>query len=192
MVLRKALPEDVKAPMTELVQNLRETDAECAYGVAAGETAGFSPSSTRPTRPSSPSARPRSPSKGGPRPRGPGIIPGPRGLGSMSLAAAQDGAAIDGCLALVRRRRLMGGVLLALFAAAMVSGFATVNDRSAGGLLDGLPMILDIPTGLPPEAWAQRADLPGHMVRALPALIETVNIAAVATLAGATAGPAAD
>jgi phosphonate transport system substrate-binding protein len=43
IVLRKDLPEDVKATMVELVQNLHETDADCAYGVAAGETAGFQP-----------------------------------------------------------------------------------------------------------------------------------------------------
>jgi phosphonate transport system substrate-binding protein len=43
IVLRKDLPEDVKATMVELVKNLHETDADCAYGVAAGETAGFQP-----------------------------------------------------------------------------------------------------------------------------------------------------
>ena len=43
VVLRNALPDDVKARMTELVANLHTTDAECAYGVAAGETAGFTP-----------------------------------------------------------------------------------------------------------------------------------------------------
>jgi phosphonate transport system substrate-binding protein len=43
IVLRKALPEDVKAKMTEMTANLHATDAECAYGVAAGETAGFTP-----------------------------------------------------------------------------------------------------------------------------------------------------
>lgn len=43
VVLRKDLPEEVKATMTELVRNLVETDPECAYGVAAGETAGFAP-----------------------------------------------------------------------------------------------------------------------------------------------------
>ena len=43
VVLRNALPEDVKAKMIELVQNLHATDAECAYGVAAGDTAGFTP-----------------------------------------------------------------------------------------------------------------------------------------------------
>ncbi len=43
IVLRKALPEDVKAKMTELTANLHANDPECAYGVAAGETAGFTP-----------------------------------------------------------------------------------------------------------------------------------------------------
>ncbi len=43
VVLRQALPEDVKATMIALVQGLHEADPECAYGVAAGETAGFSP-----------------------------------------------------------------------------------------------------------------------------------------------------
>lgn len=43
VVLRTTLPDDVKATMTELVANLHETDAECAYGVAAGDTAGFAP-----------------------------------------------------------------------------------------------------------------------------------------------------
>ncbi|SLN61117.1 Phosphate-import protein PhnD precursor [Roseivivax jejudonensis] len=43
VVLRKALPDDVKQTMVDLVQNLHETDPDCAYGVAAGETAGFTP-----------------------------------------------------------------------------------------------------------------------------------------------------
>ncbi len=98
------------------------------------------------------------------------------------------GADVAGILATVRRRRLMGTILLALFASAMVAGFATVNDRSAGGFIDGLPQILDFPAGLVSEAWEKRADLPRLILEALPALIETVNIAAVATIAGALAG----
>ncbi len=43
IVLRKALPDEVKAKMTELVDGLHEKDQECAYGVAAGETLGFQP-----------------------------------------------------------------------------------------------------------------------------------------------------
>ncbi|MBP0484446.1 phosphonate ABC transporter substrate-binding protein [Sagittula salina] len=43
VVLRKALPADVKAKMTELVDTLYERDQDCAYGVASGETLGFQP-----------------------------------------------------------------------------------------------------------------------------------------------------
>jgi phosphonate transport system substrate-binding protein len=43
IVLRTALPEDVKAKMIELTASLHEKDEACAYGVAAGETAGFTP-----------------------------------------------------------------------------------------------------------------------------------------------------
>ncbi len=43
VVLRKALPGDVKEQMTALVDGLHEKDQECAYGVAAGETLGFQP-----------------------------------------------------------------------------------------------------------------------------------------------------
>ena len=43
VVLRKALPADVKEKMVALVAGLHEKDQNCAYGVAAGETAGFAP-----------------------------------------------------------------------------------------------------------------------------------------------------
>ncbi len=44
--------------MIELAQNLDETDVDCAYGVAAGETVGFEPISHKTTRPLSQSVRP--------------------------------------------------------------------------------------------------------------------------------------
>jgi phosphonate transport system substrate-binding protein len=43
VVLRSSLPQDVKDKMTAMVDGLHETDAECAYGVAAGESLGFDP-----------------------------------------------------------------------------------------------------------------------------------------------------
>jgi len=43
IVLKKSLPDDVKATMTDLMLNLQANDPECAYGVAAGDTAGFTP-----------------------------------------------------------------------------------------------------------------------------------------------------
>jgi phosphonate transport system substrate-binding protein len=43
IVLRKALPADVKEKMVALVDGLHERDVDCAYSVAAGETLGFQP-----------------------------------------------------------------------------------------------------------------------------------------------------
>jgi phosphonate transport system substrate-binding protein len=43
VVLRTALPADVQAKMTTLVDGLYEADPECAYGVSAGESLGFDP-----------------------------------------------------------------------------------------------------------------------------------------------------
>lgn len=43
IVLRKALPVDVKTKMTELVGGMYEKDKDCTYSIAAGETAGFKP-----------------------------------------------------------------------------------------------------------------------------------------------------
>jgi phosphonate transport system substrate-binding protein len=45
MVVRAALPADVKAKVTKLTADLWETDAKCAYGVAAGDAKDFVPAS---------------------------------------------------------------------------------------------------------------------------------------------------
>jgi len=43
MVVRKALPQDVKDKVTQITADLWETDPECAYNVAAGEAKDFVP-----------------------------------------------------------------------------------------------------------------------------------------------------
>ena len=43
MVVRKALPQDVKDKVTQLTADLWEADKECAYAVAAGEAKDFVP-----------------------------------------------------------------------------------------------------------------------------------------------------
>lgn len=88
----------------------------------------------------------------------------------------------------VRRRRLYGGLTLSIFVLLMVSGFLLANERNAGGFLSGLPQIGDFPEGVISEAWEKRGELPANLVEFLPALLETVNIAAVATLIGAIGG----
>ena len=89
---------------------------------------------------------------------------------------------------LIRRRRLYNAILLAIFVLLMVAGFMIANDRNAGGFREGFGNILDFPADVVTEAWEKRAEMPGLLVKYLPALIETLNIAAVSTLAGFLGG----
>ena len=43
MVVRKALPQDVKDKVTQITADMWETDKECAYGIAAGDAKDFIP-----------------------------------------------------------------------------------------------------------------------------------------------------
>ena len=91
-------------------------------------------------------------------------------------------------MALIKRRRLYSGILILVFVVLMVGGFQIANDRNAGGFLQGISQFFDFPADVVTEAWEKRAELPGLMVEFLPALIETLNIAAAATLVGALVG----
>nr|WP_238382610.1 phosphonate ABC transporter, permease protein PhnE [Tabrizicola thermarum] len=88
---------------------------------------------------------------------------------------------------MVRRKRMYGGILLVVFVALMASGWKLAEHRNAGGFLNGLHQVFDFPSEVLSEAWTNRANLPGLFWDHVPALIETVNIAAVATLIGALA-----
>ncbi len=88
----------------------------------------------------------------------------------------------------IRRKRLYGAILLILFVALMASGFHTAQDRNAGDFLSGLHQLPAFPAEVLSEAWANRADLPGLFLQFLPSLLETINIAAAATLLGGLAG----
>ncbi|MEX0316470.1 MAG: phosphonate ABC transporter, permease protein PhnE [Ruegeria sp.] len=90
--------------------------------------------------------------------------------------------------ALTRRKRIYGGILLILFVALMAAGFRTADARNAGSFADGWRRILDYPSEVLAEAWAEIGQLPAHLVHFLPALIETLNIAAASTLIGLIAG----
>lgn len=88
-------------------------------------------------------------------------------------------------LEMVRRKRMYGGILLVIFIALMASGWILADDRNAGGFWNGLPQTFDFPAEVLSEAWEKRALLPALFWDHIPALIETLNIAAVATLLGA-------
>lgn len=93
-------------------------------------------------------------------------------------------------LEMVRRKRMYGGILLLLFFSLMASGWWLADSRNAGGFWDGLPQTFDFPSEVLSEAWQKRNLIPGLLVSHFPSLIETVNIAAVATLIGALAAMA--
>lgn len=103
----------------------------------------------------------------------------------MTMTTAQVQA---NYMALVGRRRLYGGLTLLIFVLLMISGFNVADARNAGGFWDGLSNIGDYPAAVFSEAWEKRADLPALLVKFFPALIETINIAAVSTLIGTLAG----
>lgn len=90
-------------------------------------------------------------------------------------------------LALVRRKRIYGGILLTLLIVLLAAGFHQAQERNAGDFLAGLHMLGAFPSEVLSEAWRNRANLPGYAWQFLPSLIETVNIAAVSTLIGGLA-----
>lgn len=87
-------------------------------------------------------------------------------------------------LQMQRQKRLYGTILLVLLAALLSTGFHFAQSRNAGGFLNGLPNLLAFPSEITAEAWTNRANLPGLALHYLPSLIETVNIAATATVLG--------
>ncbi len=111
-------------------------------------------------------------------------------MADISIGAAPNyvGTIQSSYMAQVQRRRLYGGLTLLIFVVLMVSGFNIADSRNAGGFWNGLHQIGDYPADVLSEAWEKRADLPGLIVKYFPALVETVNIAAVSTLIGAIGG----
>jgi phosphonate transport system permease protein len=107
----------------------------------------------------------------------------------LSLGGAGGTGAIKaGYVADMRRKRMYSGLLLVLFIALLAAGFGLADSRNAGGFWNGVTRVFDFPTELVAEAITKASALPGHLVRYLPAMIETINIAAVSTLLGTVAG----
>lgn len=90
-------------------------------------------------------------------------------------------------LQMVRQKRIYSTALIVMLVVLMSAGFHLAQERNAGGFRDGLPKLGAFPSEVLSEAWADRANIPGLMWEHLPSLIETLNIAAVATLLGGLA-----
>jgi phosphonate transport system permease protein len=119
-------------------------------------------------------------------PDGSARFPGARMAAELSAGGTQ--AIRVAYLAEMRRKRIYGGVLLIVFVALMAAGFDLANGRNAGSFANGIGHIFDFPAEILTEAGAKLAQMPGHLVTYFPALIETVNIAAVSTLVGLVGG----
>jgi phosphonate transport system permease protein len=89
---------------------------------------------------------------------------------------------------LTHLRRLYSGVLALVLILLFFGGFYTADSRNAGGFFDGLDRLFDFPAEVLGEAWSEIGGLPALLWHYMPSLIETVNIAAVATLTGAIIG----
>jgi phosphonate transport system permease protein len=90
----------------------------------------------------------------------------------------------DAYFEMVRRKRMYGGIIMVLFIAFMTSGWVLADSRNAGGFWNGWHQVFDFPAEVLSEAWVKLEKLPGIFVEHIPALIETLNIAAVSTLLG--------
>ncbi|WP_428512533.1 phosphonate ABC transporter, permease protein PhnE [Roseovarius sp.] len=90
-------------------------------------------------------------------------------------------------MAQVSKRRLYSGITLLVFILLMVSGFRLAEERNGGSFIGGLDNFFDYPGEVVAEAVEKAGQLPAHFVTFFPALLETVNIAAVSTLVGALA-----
>ncbi|MEH6648323.1 phosphonate ABC transporter, permease protein PhnE [Sulfitobacter sp.] len=91
-------------------------------------------------------------------------------------------------LAQVKAKRLMNFIMLVLFLALLGAGFVTADSRNAGGFWDGLGNVFDFPAALISEAVERAHLMPGYLIKYLPSLVETINIAAASTLLGAVLG----
>ncbi|MBR9763516.1 MAG: phosphonate ABC transporter, permease protein PhnE [Rhodobacteraceae bacterium] len=112
-------------------------------------------------------------------------------MSEMTAAHAQGAATAqirESYMAQTRRKRLYGTMMLVVFVALMASGFMTAEARNAGGFWGGLHQIGDFPAALLSEAGEKLSELPANLVTYFPALVETINIAAVSTLIGGVGG----
>jgi phosphonate transport system permease protein len=105
----------------------------------------------------------------------------------QSLGARGTTEIQDAYMAMARTKRMYGGIILVVFISLMVSGFMLADSRNAGGFWDGILNIFKFPGEVLAEASEKAALIPALMWKFLPSMIETINIAAAATLIGGLA-----
>ncbi len=83
-----------------------------------------------------------------------------------------------------KRRSLYSTVVVLLCTSLIVSGFIQANAMNSGHFIEGTAKFFEYPQEIIIEAWQAGGKFPSLLYRFLPALLETLNIAAVATLLG--------
>lgn len=83
-----------------------------------------------------------------------------------------------------KRRSLYTLVVVLLCGTLVVAGFIQSNAMNSGHFQEGLLKFFEYPEEIIIEAWEAGVDFPPLLYRFLPALLETLNIAAVASLLG--------
>ena len=106
-------------------------------------------------------------------------------MADISAPMTPTAAMREDYMALVARRRMYTLLMVLIFALLMIAGFMQADSRNAGGFWDGLGQVFDFPAEVLAEALQKIERIPGLLVAFLPSLIETINIAAAATLLGA-------
>jgi len=86
--------------------------------------------------------------------------------------------------ALEHKRRLYSLLTILIVALILVAGYTEAESMNSGGFLKGMSQFLDYPGDVMEEAWASGWSFWGIVIGFLPALVETLNIAATATLVG--------
>ncbi|TYC63536.1 phosphonate ABC transporter, permease protein PhnE [Rhodobacterales bacterium] len=87
-------------------------------------------------------------------------------------------------LSLRKHRQLYSLIGLLLVVAVLVSGYSKANSMNSGGFLQGLSKFFDYPGEIVAEAIDAGPAFFGQILHFLPAMMETLNIALVATLLG--------
>lgn len=90
-------------------------------------------------------------------------------------------------IAMEKRRRLYSAAAILVLMAILISGYGVASGMNSGSFIEGLKKFFDYPGEIFREAWAAGGDFFLLLIRFLPALIETLNIAGAATLAGGAA-----
>jgi len=87
-------------------------------------------------------------------------------------------------VALEQRRRQYSFLMILVVVLILVAGYTQAESMNSGGFLRGMSQFFDYPGDVLEEAWDSGWAFWGIVIRFVPALVETLNIAATATLVG--------